>query len=544
MKKNGTKKLFGLLMAFCLVAAMLPTAALAAWLEDNSSGNTIDQLAEGDNMDTNEGTVILNNGEINHNRGVIETHNGTMSYNHSTVTTNNGEILENSSGALVETNEGTVSENYGTVAVNNGEVQMNEGTLSVNNGEVEHNYGVIEDNSGGTVFKNYGGTVNGGTVTYDYPYLISIVGLTDISKLSCYDQNGDGNGIEISLDKNTIYATEDAVVVIQAQSGYGFADAPKITAGQGTLAENSDGGYAISDIAGDITLEVQLENISVTDITGVASVIYTGVEADLYQGVAVIPEDASFHIKWEVVDPGTTGAAIDDPYSGILTAAAEGTITVRATIENGLSEGEDYTKDFTIVVKSAVEAVYNAFVPVKTALAGGNIDELKTAASGFEEILDIYDGLEEEQFDQLAEKLGLSSGEAAFNEVFGVWFDTNIVLEMGARYQDYRNISSKEYASKLVEYYKEVFKKFDDEALKTLVRTHIPDIDKVYKDALSDSRSHSYSEGSSSLSSSSTKEEVKNPDTGDSSAMWLGLVAAALSCLAACGAVWFKKRTN
>jgi len=64
----------------------------------------------------------------------------------------------------------------------------------------------------------------------------------------------------------------------------------------------------------------------------------------------------------------------------------------------------------------------------------------KTAASGFEEIPDIYDGLEEEQFDQLAEKLGLSSG--------------------------------------------------------------------------------------------------------DSSAMWLGLVAATLSCLAACGAVWFKKRTN
>ena len=51
-------------------------------------------------------------------------------------------------------------------------------------------------------------------------------------------------------------------------------------------------------------------------------------------------------IVWTVEDAGTTGASIS---GNILNAAADGIVTIRAIIANGIAEGKEYTQDFEIV---------------------------------------------------------------------------------------------------------------------------------------------------------------------------------------------------
>ena len=86
---------------------------------------------------------------------------------------------------------------------------------------------------------------------------------------------------------------------------------------------------------------------SVTNISGVPAQAAAGTPLTLTGTVS--PSDATFQdIIFSVKDAGTTGASIN---GNILTAAAEGTVTVTATIANGKAIGEDYTQDFNIEVK-------------------------------------------------------------------------------------------------------------------------------------------------------------------------------------------------
>lgn len=90
--------------------------------------------------------------------------------------------------------------------------------------------------------------------------------------------------------------------------------------------------------------------VPVTDITGVPATIAVGAEVDLGEKAVVTPEGANSIISWEIVDAGTTGATID-PTFDFLSTTAEGTLTVKATIENGKSETEDFIKEFTITAE-------------------------------------------------------------------------------------------------------------------------------------------------------------------------------------------------
>jgi hypothetical protein len=65
----------------------------------------------------------------------------------------------------------------------------------------------------------------------------------------------------------------------------------------------------------------------------------------------VEPEDATNkYIVWSVVTAGTTGAS----FSGnVLNTTSSGSVTIRATITNGLTPTTNYTKDFTITVTKA-----------------------------------------------------------------------------------------------------------------------------------------------------------------------------------------------
>ena len=116
---------------------MSPMSVLAETKPDLSSGDKLDELAEGDYMNTNHGTIKTNNGDV---------------------MTNNDRILTNY--GTVTTNEGSIGNNYGIVTnAENGSVINNEADGSVTGG------GIIYMN-GGTATNckiNYmtGGTARG-----------------------------------------------------------------------------------------------------------------------------------------------------------------------------------------------------------------------------------------------------------------------------------------------------------------------------------------------------------------------------------------------
>ena len=93
--------------------------------------------------------------------------------------------------------------------------------------------------------------------------------------------------------------------------------------------------------------------VAVTNITGVPASTTAGTDLTLTGTVA--PNNATFKspITWSVVNNGgATGVSVANgnvlKTPGTLTSAV--TVTVRATITNGLSPGADYTKNFNITV--------------------------------------------------------------------------------------------------------------------------------------------------------------------------------------------------
>ena len=174
-----TKRFVSILLALLLVCS-LPVSAFADTVADNPAGTTVTEIATGDTMGTNSGTVTNNNGTVTNNKGaiywnngpgIVTTNDGNVTVNVGTVDTNNGTVYTNNSGT-VTTNNGTVDNNGRIVETNNGYISVNEGEVKTNNGTVNINAGNVRinnttgivNNDVGVVFTNYG-TVN--TLEYD-----------------------------------------------------------------------------------------------------------------------------------------------------------------------------------------------------------------------------------------------------------------------------------------------------------------------------------------------------------------------------------------
>jgi hypothetical protein len=111
--------------------------------------------------------------------------------------------------------------------------------------------------------------------------------------------------------------------------------------------------------------------VAVTGISGVPGTITVGVGVPLTGTVE--PKDATNKtIVWTVKEAGETGAEITD---GTLTAPAAGTVTVTATIGNGLSETAPYTQDFeiTVTTEAAFVAVTGISGVPKTITVGSEL---------------------------------------------------------------------------------------------------------------------------------------------------------------------------
>lgn len=96
-------------------------------------------------------------------------------------------------------------------------------------------------------------------------------------------------------------------------------------------------------------INIIMQPIAVEDITGIPAT-FTEESNYVLEGI-VSPDNArNKTISWNVVDPGVTGAIIEN---NILLASDSGEVKIRATIKDGLSIGHDYVKEFTMTAEHA-----------------------------------------------------------------------------------------------------------------------------------------------------------------------------------------------
>ena len=520
-------------------------AAFAAELPENPAGTTLDELSEEDSLDINRGTVTTANGEINHNYGTVITNNSYLSYNYGVVTTNNDTIADNYAEGTVTTNNGSLSNNYGmlttnestgsldtnigTVAENKGTIYSNNGTVTKNSGTIECNYGTIAENTG-TVEYNIGGTVTGGTVNNELSYFIDISGasLIDIScQSSCY------------YDMNGVWVAKNAAVTLAPMKGNEFDGVPTVSGG--TLTDNGDGTYTLSNITEDLSVTAAFRFLPVSDVTLSSDIIFLG-EYDLSEITEVVPGNALEDFVWDVIDAGETGAVIDDPSEGIIKTTAAGTVIIKVTVIDGLGESRPFMKEFTLTVKDSIPVIAEAFSAVQKALKGNDLAELDKAAEDFNKLLNIYNNLSEEQMTQLAEKMGYTSAEEAFITIFYDWIDTNVILTANDLMTACKEGGTEADKNLFLDFYKSVFLDPGEDAAATagLIRKFLPEIDQLYKDLTEPGSS----DNSSSDDNSSQGSGNEAPKAGDSSALVLWI---ALFILAAAGlgvTAWRKRQVN
>jgi hypothetical protein len=120
------------------------------------------------------------------------------------------------------------------------------------------------------------------------------------------------------------------------------------TAGTVTLTATIADGTAIgTPFAKDFVIQVSSGIVPVTNISGIADTATAG--TDLTLSGTVEPSNATKKdIVWSIKDADETGAQIIG--GNVFRATAAGTAIVLATIIEGITEGENYTQEFTIRV--------------------------------------------------------------------------------------------------------------------------------------------------------------------------------------------------
>jgi hypothetical protein len=128
-----------------------------------------------------------------------------------------------------------------------------------------------------------------------------------------------------------------------------FAVTGSLTAGENSALVT----LAVSNEAGMATLRevsiVRAPYVKVTGITGVPAAAKAGTPLAL-SGTAIPSNATNQTIVWTVLSAGATGATIS---GNTLKTTAAGTVTVRATIANGLTPSSNYTQNFNITVSAA-----------------------------------------------------------------------------------------------------------------------------------------------------------------------------------------------
>jgi hypothetical protein len=209
-------------------------------------------------------------------------------------------------------------------------------------------------------------------------------------------QTQDGTAHSGAFAASTVYK---AIVTLTAKSGFTFTG----------VAANSfryTGATEITNAADSGTVTISFPAtaafIAVTNISGVPSAAAAGTPLAL-SGTVVPASATNKTIAWSVKNAGSTGAVIS---GGALTATGAGTVTVTATIANGLTASTPYTQDFTITVSSLsspseilnITVGFNLGDITITGSIGANVihqsgsESLAFSATGYDNVIWYVDG--------------------------------------------------------------------------------------------------------------------------------------------------------
>lgn len=273
-------------------------------------------------------------------------------------------------------NGGTVIATGGTSKANSagissfGNISITDGTVTATGGQsgsaasYESSWGLAANGS----IEISGGSV---TATADNAYYLSkglSAGTTvtisgDAVVCATGSQATKSDGMSYGISGDHIFISGGTVT---AESGIAtkssaMETAPNLTGYASYEWRTSEGGTYSTDayiwLASSNYVEFRFSFVPVTGIT-ITNSDSVAVNTNLALAGTVAPANATNKtIEWSVQDDGGTGAAISD---GTFRATAAGTATLQATIENGLSETEDYIQAFPITVTAAPASASNS----------------------------------------------------------------------------------------------------------------------------------------------------------------------------------------
>lgn len=201
----------------------------------------------------------------------------------------------------------------------------------------------------------------------------------------------------------------------------------------------------------------------------------------------------------------------------------------------GITAAYDEAKSY--LPTDNVVKVYEAYIGLTEALemleAGWYDEDFVNACKAFEDVLDIFNELTEDEFAQLAVMMEVADGDEAFGVILSDWINANLALELGALQDAYLNNMTVKTATELIEGYEEIL---NDTQLLT-------DADKkviltAFEDAYNDAKNFLAQAGDDKATTDGSDKSDKDtsPATGDdfNAAPFavLMVIAAAVAALA------------
>lgn len=113
---------------------------------------------------------------------------------------------------------------------------------------------------------------------------------------------------------------------------------------------------------------ITLQPVAVEDITGLPKTFQA--EQEYVLTATVTPDNArNKNIVWSVVNAGNTGAIIEN---NTLLTTDSGEVTIKAEIENGISIGKNYTKEFVMTAEHAPHISVTDIIDLPTEVGVGD----------------------------------------------------------------------------------------------------------------------------------------------------------------------------
>ncbi len=235
-----------------------------------------------------------------------------------------------------------------TVYNNGGTVYNNGGTVYNNGGLVYHNDGVVYNN-GGTVYANGGTVYNNGGVVYRNEALVytfagdvedsHVYGYYKISLAEDYSAFADLEGLS-----EEDYLFQEDVCRILPHEGWLLTAAE---ADSGTLTQNEDGSWTLSEVKADLTLTLHFR--AEAPVFDLAAGTYAGEQQLTITG----PEGAEIYYTTDGSAPAEDNAIL---YEGPITLS-EGAVITAAALAVGAEPSENTSASYALITVTAPEFV-------------------------------------------------------------------------------------------------------------------------------------------------------------------------------------------